>query len=343
MGLQQVLESLQTPESPEYFYEGGDDQPIVLLEPPESENIDDKYADYIPEEYFEDTLPYAGAQEDQEEHGLEKRNYAATSYNLLLPQGDEEAQADLYNLIQPEREEYFVPDNFESLYNTPAQLYDAPFDDAYVPQSRELSEDAADDADDDDDLENEDPEDARDVSNYDFDYEDSSAAKDEDNDDILYYNNDSGEPMFYNNKNEPIPVESVFDRRERLDVKKPGPFFANSPNNFFLDKLVPENFDGERAKNDDDDDDNNAAEETGEDVSGGQTEYELPLSDQTRPKKSGDAVFTIKEPGGEDNTLTINYNRLSLEAQVEELINMVADHLGLQPSVFSLAKQPKSS
>lgn len=37
-----------------------------------------------------------------------------------------------------------------------------------------------------------------------------------------------------------------------------------SPNNFFLDKLVPENFDGERAKNDDDDDDNNAAEETGE-------------------------------------------------------------------------------
>ena len=265
-----VLESLQTPESPEYFYEGGDDQPIVLLEPPESENIDDKYTDYIPEEYFEDTLPYAGAQEDQEEHGLEKRNYAATSYNLLLPQGDEEAQADLYNLIQPDREEYFVPDNFESLYNTPAQLYDAPFDDAYVPQSRELSEDAADDADDDDDLENEedidwaamnaeeedlrrkkkrqvieprptfftqdvyptdedndDPEDARDVSNYDFDYEDSSAAKDEDNDDILYYNNDSGEPMFYNNKNEPIPVESVFDRRERLDVKKPGPFFAN--------------------------------------------------------------------------------------------------------------------
>merc|ERR1719189_3282676 len=150
--------------------------------------------------------------------------------------------------------------------------------------------------------------------------------------------------MFFNNKNEPIPVESVFDRRERLDVKKPGPFFANSPNNFFLDKLVPENFDGERAKNDDDDDENNAAEETGEaDVSGGQTEYELPLSDQTRPKKSGDAVFTIKEPGGEENTLTINYNRLSLEAQVEELINMVADHLGLQPSVFSLARQPKSS
>merc|ERR1712037_116293 len=51
----------------------------------------------------------------------------------------------------------------------------------------------------------------------------------------------------------------------------------------------------------------------------------------------------IKEPKGEDNTLTINYNRLSLEAQVEELIKMGAEHLGLQPSVFSLARQPKSS
>merc|ERR1719193_2897162 len=140
--------------------------------------------------------------------------------------------------------------------------------------------------------------------------------------------------MFFNEKNEPVPVESVFDRRERLDVKKPGPFFAHSPNNFFLDKLLPENFD----ENSDDDDKNAEQGETG-----GQTEYELPLSQQTRPKKSSDTVFTIKEPRGEDNTLTINYNRLSLEAQAEELINMVAEHLGLQPSVFSLARQPKSS
>merc|ERR1711974_25064 len=137
--------------------------------------------------------------------------------------------------------------------------------------------------------------------------------------------------MFFNEKNEPVPVESVFDRRERLDVKKPGPFFAHSPNNFFLDKLLPENFDEKS-----DDDDKNA-EEVANGERGGQTEYELPLSQQTRPKKSSDTVFTIKEPRGEDNTLTINYNRLSLEAQVEELINMVAEHLGLQPSVFSLA------
>merc|ERR1719391_1239061 len=174
--------------------------------------------------------------------------------------------------------------------------------------------------DEDQDEDKSDSEDAKDISNYDFDYEDSSAAKEDDDDDILYYNGESGEPMFFNGKNEPIPVESVFDRRERLDVKKPGPFFAHSPNNFFLDKLPPENFDENS-----DDDDNNAEGEAG-----GQTEYELPLSQQTRPKKSSDTVFTIKEPRGEDNTLTINYNRLSLEAQVEELINMVAEHLGLQ-------------
>merc|ERR1719193_2300644 len=130
----------------------------------------------------------------------------------------------------------------------------------------------------DDDEDESDSEDAKDISNYDFDYEDSSAVKDDDDDDILYYNNESGEPMFFNEKNEPVPVESVFDRRERLDVKKPGPFFAHSPNNFFLDKLLPENFD----ENSDDDDKN--AEEGANGERGGQTEYELPLSQQTRPK-----------------------------------------------------------
>merc|ERR1711936_310150 len=174
------------------------------------------------------------------------------------------------------------PETFENLYNTNAQLYE-PFDDAYVPEYRELSENDANDnledaeenidwramdAEEEEDTkpkdkrqviqdtptsfmqdiysteeDEDDSEDAKDISNFDFDYEDSSAAKDGDNDDILYYNNDNGEPMFYNNNNDPIPVESVFDRRERLDVKKPGPFYAHSPNNFFLDKLLPDNFD----------------------------------------------------------------------------------------------------
>lgn len=31
---------------------------------------------------------------------------------------------------------------------------------------------------------------------------------------------------------------SIFNRNERLDVKKPGPFYKNSANNFFLDKVL---------------------------------------------------------------------------------------------------------
>ena len=255
-----MLESLQNPELQDNSYDGG--EPIVLVEP--QENIY-KYADDIPEQYFDEIIPYAGAQQ-QQQHPLDKRE-AVSSYNLILrPTEEQQDQADLYNLIQPNREEYIVPETFENLYNTNAQLYE-PFDDAYVPEYRELSEnDANDNLEDEEDIDwramnaeddtrpknkrqviqdipqsfmqdiystededgdESDSEDAKDISNYDFDYEDSSAAKDEDDDDILYYNGESGEPMFYNKKNEPVPVESVFDRRERLDVKKPGPFFAH--------------------------------------------------------------------------------------------------------------------
>ena len=30
----------------------------------------------------------------------------------------------------------------------------------------------------------------------------------------------------------------TFNRKERLDVKKPGPFFRNSENNFFFNKVI---------------------------------------------------------------------------------------------------------
>merc|ERR1711971_713305 len=248
MGLQQVLEGLQNPGNQDYSYDR--EEPIVLIDPQDSENIYNKYAEDIPQQYFDRMLPYAGKQ--QQQHPLEKRE-AVSSYNLVLrPTEEQQEQANLYNLIQPDREEYIVPDTFENLYNTNAQLYE-PFDDAYVPEYRELSENDANDnledeedidwramnaeeddmrpkdkrqviqaipqpfmqdnystEEEDEDEDESDSEDAKDISNYDFDYEDSSAAQDEDDDDILYYNGESGEPMFYN---------------------------------FFLDKLLPENFD----------------------------------------------------------------------------------------------------
>merc|ERR1719232_101530 len=92
-----------------------------------------------------------------------------------------------------------------------------------------------------------------------------------DDDDILYYNPD----------NEPLEVESVFNRRERLDVKKPGPFYANSPNNFYLDKLPMDTIDNE--------------EDLDEDL--GQTEYEFPLSAQEqRHKKGYQPLLSYSEP-----------------------------------------------
>jgi len=140
MGLQQVLESLQNPGIEDYPYDT--EEPIVVIEPQDSQNIYE-YANDIPAQYFDQMLPYAG--KEQQQHPLEKRE-AISSYNLVLrPTEEQQDQANLYNLInQPDREEYIVPDTFENLYNTNAQLYE-PFDDAYVPEYRELSENDAND------------------------------------------------------------------------------------------------------------------------------------------------------------------------------------------------------
>ena len=342
-----MLESLQNPGIEDYPYDT--EEPIVVIEPQDSQNIYE-YANDIPAQYFDQMLPYAG-KEQQQQHPLEKRE-AISSYNLVLrPTEEQQDQANLYNLInQPDREEYIVPDTFENLYNTNAQLYE-PFDDAYGPEYRELSEnDANDNLEDEEDIdwsamnaeedlrpkdkrhsfmqdiysgeEDEDDEsdsdDAKDISNYDFDYEDSSAAKDDDDDDILYYNNESGEPMFFNNKNEPIPVESVFDRRERLDVKKPGPFFAhrwfftkikmlillltarttssltNSSRRTLTTTLTTKTTLRRMAKVRSFSSKMALLSSSGSGGKAGQTEYEQPLSQQTRAKKTSDTVFTIK-------------------------------------------------
>jgi len=151
----------------------------------------------------------------------------------------------------------------------------------------------------------------RDISNYDFDYEDSDSAKDDD--DVLYYNPED----------EPIPVESVFDRRERLDVKKPGPFFTNSPNNFFLDKLLPEDPDTDIELDNDP----------------GQTEYEFPLSPPgARQKKDlQQSVLSYSEPAEQGgNYLYVNIkDRFSSLGQASKLAQYVADHLQVPKEVFS--------
>lgn len=151
---------------------------------------------------------------------------------------------------------------------------------------------------------------ANDVSSYDFDYEDSRERQPEDDDDILYYNPD----------NEPIEVESVFNRRERLDVKKPGPFYTNSPNNFFIDKIPSEEED----------------EDLEEDL--GQTEYEFPMSGEARHKKGyQQPLLSYLDISAQNNDyLYINIkDRFSSLGQANKLWQYVADHLEVPKEVFS--------
>lgn len=266
-------------------------------------------------------------------HSLGKREVSSFNLRPLQPV--------LQFMPAPEDTQYIVPDDLfhQQIQNTPLHKYEQ-FDtndiDSQEPTEEEEDTDWNPDNDEElvpivrhqkrqsdtptlmDELYNTGDAD-KDISNYDFDYQDSAAAKNDD-DDILYYNPD----------NEPIAVESVFDRRERLDVKKPGPFFSNSPNNFFLDKLLPEDFS-----------EKHITEEDG----AGQTEYEFPLSPQSRPKNKKDVqpLLTIPEGHIRDDILTIHYNRMDLETQADRLVMFIADHLGLQPTAFSLASQPESS
>lgn len=150
------------------------------------------------------------------------------------------------------------------------------------------------------------------VSNYDFDYADSSADPEEE--DILYYNPE----------NDDIQMESVFDRRGRLDVKKPGPFFTNSPNNFFLDKLLPE------SKDDVDVDDEMTNDS-------GQTEYEEAVQPSKQKKDLQESVASFKEPDNQhDNYLHVNIkDRFTSLGQANKLADMISDHLQVRRKVFT--------
>jgi len=322
------------------------DLPIYNYSPPDNLPLSEEDAAYyapVPQTYFQTVPDYVHQYEDY--HPVEKRE--ATLYS---PQEDDTLPWDelpssygyvlsppnVDYVIDPRDAGYLVPDLYENLYTTQSKNYQ-PIDEANL-DSEDPSEDEGDF---DEELENPiwNPDDdirqprtnqrerrndpstlmdqlypddtERDISNYDFDYEDSSASKDDD--DVLYYNPD----------NEPIPVESVFDRRERLDVKKPGPFFTNSPNNFFLDKLLPED----------------SETDTDLDNDPGQTEYEFPLSPPgSRQKKDlQESLMSYTDPVDQrNNYLYVNIkDRFSSLGQASKLAQYVADHLEVPREVFS--------
>jgi len=234
------------------------------------------------------------------------------SYGYIVSQ-----PGDVDYVLSPEEIEtdYFDPDNYRPIYQPTYVIED---NDGDLELQENDSEDAENDiipqyrtgnrqrrTDKDTLMESIYPGDSEnDITDYDFDYEDNEKTDSED-DDILYYNPED----------EPIEVESVFNRRGRLDVKKPGPFYSNSHNNFYLDKLQIDNLENE--------------EDLDEDP--GQTEYEFPLSPQEPKHKKGfehSLASYLETPAENNNYLYVNIkDRFSSLGKATQLWQYVADHL----------------
>jgi len=145
-----------------------------------------------------------------------------------------------------------------------------------------------------------------------------------------------------------IPEEDdvVFDRRERMDVKKPGPFFEASPNNFYLDKLTYR-----YEKDNNDNEDKNDAMDTVEgnnktkniidnkDVvttdEQGQQEYEFPMSTSGKEKR------TFTNNNDFETEAANNYVHIALNDKFQtwkegsDFINALAWELGLPTDALS--------
>ena len=141
--------------------------------------------------------------------------------------------------------------------------------------------------------------------------------------------------------------DRIFDRRGRIDVKKPGPFFESSPNNFYLDKLTYR-YDTEDTDPAEDTENNaerrqdkqqNKTQEPVADVENedGQQEYEIPMS--TSGGKAKRLVLDIEEHPGElddDNYVHILLNnKFQHWGDGSDFINALAWELGLPEHALS--------
>ena len=73
-----------------------------------------------------------------------------------------------------------------------------------------------------------------------------------------------------------VPTYVMLLRRQRIDVKKPGPFFEASHNNFYLDKITDDDDKSETSK--DDSETNKSEDKDVKSTDPGQQEYEIPMS-----------------------------------------------------------------
>lgn len=122
----------------------------------------------------------------------------------------------------------------------------------------------------------------------------------------------------------------LFNRKQRVDVKKPGPFFEASHNNFYLDK-ISEVDDHETSK---DNSEENHSDEKNNDV--GQQEYEIPMSTSMEKRLEPNLLPAEPEPEMTGN----NYVHIALNNKIQhwldgdDLINALAQGLGLPPETL---------
>lgn len=111
----------------------------------------------------------------------------------------------------------------------------------------------------------------------------------------------------------------IFNRNERLDVKKPGPFYKNSANNFFLDKLLESDYASEDYA--DQNDTKNL----------GQVEYEMPLLAPSKDKRELELETDNFETLGDNNQFVhIGLkNKLNTYKQGTNFVKLLEREFGL--------------
>lgn len=124
----------------------------------------------------------------------------------------------------------------------------------------------------------------------------------------------------------------IFSRNERFDVKKPGPFFPNSANNFFLNKIISE----EEGSSDAEQDqlmlkDPFGPRKTQNLDAKGQIEVEQPVLAPVKDKRLLPVVDSVVHDRNEGNNyvhMQLN-NRLQTWMQGSEMISRLAKELGI--------------
>jgi len=130
----------------------------------------------------------------------------------------------------------------------------------------------------------------------------------------------------------------LFNRRQRIDVKKPGPFFEASHNNFYLDKITDDDDKSETSK--DDSETNKSEDKDVKSTDPGQQEYEIPMSTSMEKRLEP----TLLEPNVAETEPEVsgnNYVHIALNNKFQhwldgdDLINSLAQGLGLSPDTLN--------